>query len=287
MGIKMKDFIKKATSPKVLFYATIIFIASALATGLAIDYLFNDNEKRYTVAGIVGVFLALLIVYLLTSYIYKIVISLKATAKDKGNLFKLYFKDQLFRTSVNKSTSCFYILVNAFITFASSFTNYKWYYLSTSAIFFVIFIMQLYLITNLGDYKVKQNKVIAGLTIFMAMACAGIVVMLSLNEAAYSPKGLMIYWDATYVFVTFTSAIVGVVKVIKNKDYVIGRFLAVRLANAIFGMFTLTVTMLITFSEEFNQFSLLAIIVGSVAAVLIIAVAIAQLVLSKGKENSD
>ena len=287
MGYNMKDFIKKATNPKVLFNATIAFIISALATGLAIDFLFNKSHERYVVAGIIGVFLALFIVYLLASYIYRIVISLMLTAKSNGNLFRLYFKDKLFRTFVNKSITCFYILANAFMTFASSFTNYKWYYLSASAIFFVIFIMQLYLITNLSDSKIKQDKVIAGLTIFMAMACAGIVVMLSFNETAYSPKGLMIYWDAVYVFVTFTLVIVGIVNAIKSKNYVIGRFLAVRLSNAIFGMFTLTVTMLITFSEDFNQFRLLSIIVGSVSAALINAVAITQLVLANRNEDSD
>ncbi len=283
----MKDFINKATSLNMLFYATIAFIMSALATGLSIDYFFNDSEKRYVVAGIIGVFLALLIVYLLTSYIYKIVSSLKNTSKEKGNLFKLYFKEELFKTSVNKSLSCFYILANAFMTFVASFTNYEWYFLSASAIFFVIFIMQLYLMTNLSDSKVKQNKVISGLIIFMAIACSGIVILLSLNETAYSPKGLMIYWDALYVFVSFISAIIGVVKAIKSKNYVIGRFLAVKLANAIFGMFTLTITMLMTFAEEYNQFRLMSIIVGSVAVVFIIVVAITQLVLSHIKEDGD
>ena len=283
---KIKKVLDKISDSKVLFYVTIAFILAALILGLGIDYFFERNQTRYIVAGVTGGLLALVAIYLLVGYSYKIVVVLKKTYKQHGNLFQYYLHSRLFRTTVNKSLACFYILINAFVNFILSFSSYKWYYLSVSAIFFMIFIMQLYLLVNIGDSRIKQNKVITYLTIIMGVAILGIVVLLVSNETAYEAKDLMIYWDALYVFVTFISAVVGVVKAIKRRDMVIGRFLAVKLANAIFGMFTLTVTMLITFSEDFEQMKLMSILVGVAASASIIAVAIVQLVLSIKQKNN-
>ena len=283
---KIKKVLDKISNSRILFFVTIAFIIFALIAGLGIDYLFEKNQTRYIVAGVVGGLLALVAIYLLVCYSYKIVVVLKKTYNEHGNLFQYYLHNRLFRTAVNKSLACFYIFINAFINFTLSFSSYKWYYLSVSAIFFMIFIMQLYLLVNIGDSRIKQNKVITYLTIIMGVAILGIVVLLISNETAYEAKDLMIYWDALYVFVTFISAVVGVVKAIKRRDMVIGRFLAVKLANAIFGMFTLTVTMLITFSEDFEQMKLISILVGVVASASIIAVAIAQLVLSIKQKNN-
>lgn len=284
--MKTKKFLDRISNSKILFFTTIAFIIFALIAGLCVDYLFEKNQTRYIVAGLVGGVLAIIVIYLLVCYIYKIVIILKQIYLSHGNLIQYYYKDRLFRMAVNKALACFYILINAFINFTLSFSSYKWYYLSVSAIFFMIFIMQLYLLVNIGDSKIKQNKVITYLIIFVGIAVLGIVALLNVNETAYSAKGLMIYWDALYVFVTFISAVVGVVKAIKRHDMVIGRFLAVKLANAIFGMFTLTVTMLMTFSEDFMQMKFMSIIVGVVASLSIIAVAILQLILTIKQKNN-
>lgn len=277
----MNQFTQKATNTQLLFYMTIIFIVAALAVGLGIEFFISDNYSRSVAAGIIGIFLAVMILYLLSAYIYKIVINLKTINQAQGNLWKLYTNDKLFRTPVNDAIACLYILINAFANFVLSFFNFKWYYISVAAIFFVIFIMKLYLILNIGNDKKMQLKVIIWLMIFMSFACAGVVIMLWYNEAGFAAKGIMIYWDALYVFVSLTFAIIGVVKAIKSKNRIIGRFLAVKLANAIFGMFTLTVTMIMTFSEDFNELKPMAIIVGICAALLINAIGVAQLFLSK------
>ena len=277
----MKRLTQKITNNQLLFAMTVIFIVAALVVGLVIDFFISDNHSRLTAAIVIGAFLALLILYLLFGYTYKIIVNLQNIHQTQGNLWKLYGNDKLFRTPVNDAVSCLYILINAFLNFVLSFTNFKWYYISVAAIFFVIFIMKLYLILNIGNDKKQQRQVIIWLMIFMSLACAGIVIMLWFNETGFAAKGLMIYWDALYVFVSLTFAIIGVVKAIKSKNRIIGRFLAVKLANAIFGMFTLTVTMIMTFSEDFNELKLMAIIVGICAALLINAIAVAQLFLSK------
>ena len=280
VGMNAKTFFVKATNPKILFYVMIGFIISSLLVGLMIDFFISDSSERHIVAIVVGIIIAILAKYLLVGYIYNIVVGLKSKYKEKDNLFKLYYHDKLFRMSVNKSLSCFYVLANAFINFIYSFTSFKWFYLSISAIFFVVFIMQLYLITNLGDDRLKQNKVIAALIIFMGIATSGIAVLLNTNETTYSSKGMMIYWDALYVFVSFISAIVSIVHAIKRKDNVMGRFLSVKLANAVFGMFTLTVTIPMTFQGEIDSIKLLAIIVGAVCSILIIGIGISNLIIN-------
>ena len=75
--------------------------------------------------------------------------------------------------------------------------------------------------------------------------------MLSFNNV-YSPKGLKTFRHASYVFTTFIYAVISVVKSIKSKDHIIGRFLVIKFANAISYMFTFTITMLMTFAEKFN-----------------------------------
>jgi len=70
-------------------------------------------------------------------------------------------------------------------------------------------------------------------------------------------------------------------KAIKNKDAVLGRFLAIQLANAIFGMFTLTISMIMAFGDNFNEMKPLALTVGIVATMLINAVAVTQFVLAQ------
>lgn len=277
----MIQTIKKFLDSKLLFYTTIVFILCSFAFGLFLDCFFESQQDRFLIAGIVGLFLVTPILYLIFAYTYKIVVVLKLIHAKKGNLFLLYRKDKIFKTSINKSASCLFILINTFVNFVASFTSFKWYFLSTALIFFLIFSLQLYLISNIENSTKKQNEVVAYLTIFMAIVCLGIVVLLAANDTGFSPKGLIIFWDALYVFVTFITAVVGTIQAIKRKDHIIGRFLVVKLANAIFGMFTLTVTMLMTFSEEYSQIGQFSIIVGIVSSFLIIAIAIVQLVLFK------
>ncbi len=147
--------------------------------------------------------------------------------------------------------------------------------------------MKLYLVLKIGANKKIQNQVITWLLMGMSFACAGVVVMLWFDETGFSPQGLVIYWTALYVFVSFITAIVGIINTIKRKDRVIGTFLAVKLANAIFGMFSLTVSMLMTFSDGFEPFKLLALIVGVIAAALINGVAVAQFLLFREKEEKQ
>ena len=152
---------------------------------------------------------------------------------------------------------------------------------SVCAIYFLIFILQLYLLTNIDNKTSRQNVVVTILLIFMGVACLGNVVLVNFNQTAYSSKGLIIYWDALYVFVSLISAIVGVVTCVQRKDNIIGKFLSVKLANAIFSMFVLTVTMLMTFSENFSEYIIMCNIVGTVCGALIMYVAVVQLLLSK------
>ena len=266
---------------------TIASIIGAIAIGFFIDFFISENSSRLIVAGIVGAILALFIIYLFVGYNYHITNFLKATYKEKGNLFKFYLNDKNFRVPVNNAISCVYILATAFVNFGLSFSSFKWYFLSSSAIFFLIFIMKLYLVLNVGANKKIQNQVITWLLMGMSFACAGVVVMLWYDQTNFSPQGLIIYWNALYVFVSFITAIIGIINTIKRKDRVIGTFLAVKLANAIFGMFSLTVSMLMTFSDGFEQFKLLALIVGVFAAALINGVAVAQLLLFREKEEKN
>ena len=285
--MKVENLFEKATKKEILFYMTIAFIMSAIAIGFFIDFFISENSSRLIVAWIVGAIIALLIVYLFVGYIYHITKFLKATYKEKGNLFKYYLNDKNFRVPVNNAISCFYILATAFINFGLSFSSFKWYFLSSSAIFFLIFIMKLCLVLNVGANKKIQNQVITWLLMGMSFACAGVVVMLWYDQTGFSSQGLIIYWNALYVFVSFITAIVGIINTIKRKDRVIGTFLAVKLANAIFGMFSLTVSMLMTFSDGFEQMKLLALIVGAIAAALINGVAVAQLLLFREKEEKQ
>ena len=272
----MKPVLQKWTNYKILFYTTVIFIVSALITGFLLNYLLNNTNNGDWIAILGITLLAIVALYVSFAYIMIIYQQLHTIRKTNPNLISFYKTNKLFRTSVNKSASCVYLLLNAFICFASSFHTYQWYYLSVSGIFFLIFIMQLYLITNLGDNKEKQTLVISILTFCIAIALLVIVILLSYEKTAYASKGLMIYWDALYVFVSMTMAIIGVIHAIQRKDVKIGRFLTVKLVNAIFGMFTLTVTMLLTFSENWSKYKIMAIIIGYVAFTLIIVIVILQ-----------
>lgn len=283
----MKILFLKAIKQNILFYMTIAFIMSAIAIGFFIDFFISENSSRLIVAWIGGAILVLFIIYLFVGYNCHIIKLLKATYKEKGNLFKYYLNDKNFRVPVNNAISCFYILATAFVNFGLSFSSFKWYFLSSSAIFFLIFIMKLYLVLNVGANKKIQNQVITWLLMGMSFACAGVVVMLWYDQTGFSPQGLIIYWNALYVFVSFITAIVGIINTIKRKDRVIGTFLAVKLANAIFGMFSLTVSMLMTFSDGFEKMKLLALIVGVVAAALINGLAVAQLLLFREKEEKN
>lgn len=51
----------------------------------------------------------------------------------------------------------------------------------------------------------------------MGVACFGNVVLVNFNQTAYSSKGLIIYWDALYVFVSLISAIVGAIHLRSKK----------------------------------------------------------------------
>ena len=283
----MKILFLKAIKQNILFYMTIAFIMSAIAIGFFIDFFISENSSRLIVAWIIGTILVLFIIYLFVGYNYHIIKFLKATYKEKGNLFKYYCSDKNFRVPVNNAISCFYVLATAFVNFGLSFSSFKWYFLSSSAIFFLIFIMKLYLVLNVGANKKIQNQVITWLLMGMSFACAGVVVMLWYDQTGFSPQGLIIYWNALYVFVLFITAIVGIINTIKRKDRVIGTFLAVKLANAIFGMFSLTVSMLMTFSDGFEKMKLLALIVGAIVAALINGLAVAQLLLFREKEEKN
>ena len=282
----MKRFWQKVTHPKVLFYTTIGFIFAALVSGFIINFLVH-GENRIPNAIAMGIPLILLVIYLLVGYIYRITNTLRNIYQTQGNLWQFYWRDELFRTSVGDSIGCFIILCNAFINFTFSFFGFQSYFLSIAAIFFLLFTMKLYLIINLGHGEKRQQHVIMWLMLFMSLASAAVAVMLWFNKTGYIYKGFLIYWDALYAFIALTLAIIGVVKAIKNKDAVLGRFLAIQLANAIFGMFTLTISMIMAFGDNFNEMKPLALMVGIVATMLINAVAVTQFVLAQrlAKQN--
>lgn len=280
----MKNAMNKLSKSKVLYYITVIFVILAVISGFLIE-IFINNPVMSVVGIILCIILSLIVLYLLVGYIYRMIVSLTGAYRTKGNLFKLYKNDKLFREAVNNGVSCLFILASAFINFVESFNNYRWYFVSVSAIFFLLFIMKLYLIVNVDNTKAKQNRTITLLITLMAIANAGVVIMLCVGGIEARHKGLIIYWDALYAFVSLVCTIIALVKVRKGENEYLERFISVRLANAIFGMFALGVSMLMTFSEDFTLTIPVCIGMGVVSSVLILIIPIVKFALDKAKRK--
>lgn len=275
----MKKFFKTTSEPNILLWISFALIVLLLALGVLIVVLPHD-WRRILVIVLTSILMAAALAYLVASFFFVGKNKLGETYEQKGNVFKLYFKDRVFRLAINNSLSCIIIMATAFINYIMSFFGVEWYFLSISTIYFVLFIMKLYLIVKISDDQKRQNLFIGILLLFMAIAICGVVVLFVYGSAGSPIAPVMIYWNVFYTVFSISSAISGIVRAFNRRDGVAGRFLSVKLSNAIFSMFTLIVSIPLTFTEGMdNNVKVLCIVIGIFSVITVLAAGISQFVL--------
>lgn len=174
----------------------------------------------------------------------------KKKQQENQSLYQLLLKDLVFRKIITNGCSAIYAFLMAVINFSVGLYDRQIFYISISAIYATIYIMKVYLLCCVNSDKPRHTLHTAFMMTLMMVASFGVFILYIHDQAIFEPKDLIIYWDALYFTIVVILAINGAFRAHKEKNLFLSNMAVVKIANAIFSLFTFTVTMVATFDNE-------------------------------------
>ena len=262
-----------------------IFIAAIIS--LSFIVVLFDVHFRNGISVAVVAFLSLFTLYLIYGYTLLIVGFVRDTRRS-GSVILRYIESSDLRNIVNNTSSAFYAIIFGMYEYALFYVERSKFFLCVAILYIMIGVAKLYLVRHYGEIDKNRGKisaVLAAVFILISFALTGITVLVSVEKGGFSHRGLTIYVVAVYSFFVFVNTIISTVRFVRRRQFVNLTFLRVRQVNAMYSVYTLTVSMLTAFStnKEFNV--IVNKSVGFTAAGLIFCYAVYMLILWRKSRN--
>ena len=233
--------------------------------------------------------------YLLAFYVLLVIcfrvpnmIKFFKTVKNENKYMKKWFSDVHLRMNVSLYASLIWNVSFAIFQLGHSF----WFY-SMFAYYVMLGVMRFFLVKHTRKFKANEQKeielkkyIISGwLLLFMNLALAVIVFFIVYWNKTFNHHMITTIALAAYTFVTFTFAIINLVKYRKYNSPIYSAAKSISLIAGSVSMLTLETTMLTTFGTTegplFNQ--LMLSLTG--AAVIAFAITMAIIMIVKGHKE--
>lgn len=238
--------------------------------------------------------------YLLAFYVLLVIcfrvpnmINFFKTVKNENKYMKKWFSDVHLRMNVSLYASLIWNVSFAIFQLGLGFYHQSFWFYSMFAYYVMLGVMRFFLVKHTRKFKANEQKeielkkyIISGwLLLFMNLALAVIVFFIVYWNKTFNHHMITTIALATYTFVTFTFAIINLVKYRKYKSPIYSAAKSISLIAGSVSMLTLETTMLTTFGTTedplFNQ--LMLSLTG--AAVIAFAITMAIIMIVKGHKE--
>ena len=238
--------------------------------------------------------------YLLAFYVLLVIcfrvpnmIKFFKTVKNENKYMKKWFSDVHLRMNVSLYASLIWNVSFAIFQLGLGFYHHSFWFYSMFAYYVMLGVMRFFLVKHTRKFKANEQKeielkkyIISGwLLLFMNLALAVIVFFIVYWNKTFNHHMITTIALAAYTFVTFTFAIINLVKYRKYNSPIYSAAKSISLIAGSVSMLTLETTMLTTFGTTegplFNQ--LMLSLTG--AAVIAFAITMAIIMIVKGHKE--
>ena len=238
--------------------------------------------------------------YLLAFYVLLVIcfripnmIKFFKTVKNENKYMKKWFSDVHLRMNVSLYASLIWNVSFAIFQLGLGFYHHSFWFYSMFAYYVMLGVMRFFLVKHTRKFKANEQKeielkkyIISGwLLLFMNLALAVIVFFIVYWNKTFNHHMITTIALAAYTFVTFTFAIINLVKYKKYKSPIYSAAKSISLIAGSVSMLTLETTMLTTFGTTegplFNQ--LMLSLTGT--AVIAFAITMAIIMIVKGHKE--
>lgn len=206
----------------------------------------------------------------------------------KTTLGKRVLDDPLFRVLITSSGSMGWNLIYALFNGVLAIAYRSFWFLSMFVYYLILGGMRLLVVSPKKDRSAERwsdNAIMRTLgieMIILAVVVSGIVCMAIAEKHNPSYNTVVMITIATYTFYAVTMSIINIVKAHKKKDATMIMLRDISLAGTIVAVLSLERSMLGTFGNAEDGFSMtMEIISGAVAFVLIIVIGISMIMQAK------
>ena len=236
--------------------AVIICLLPISITFLVLSLIFLGTES------ILAIFSYLLAFYVLLVICFRIprIIKFFKTFKKENKLIQKWFSDVHFRMNASLYGSLIWNVVFAIFQLWLGFYNKSFWFYSMFAYYVLLGLMRFFLLKHTRKYKaneemvyeIKKSILCGWILLFMNLTLAVIVFFMVYFNRTFHHHMITTIALAAYTFVTFTFAIISVVKYKKYESPVYSSAKTISLIAGAVSILTLETTMLTTFGTTEN-----------------------------------
>lgn len=269
--------------------AVIICLLPISVAFLVFSLVYLGTESIIAIASYLLAFYVLLVICFRVPNMIKFF----KTVKNENKYMKKWFSDVHLRMNVSLYASLIWNVSFAIFQLGLGFYHQSFWFYSMFAYYVMLGVMRFFLVKHTRKFKANEQKeielkkyIISGwLLLFMNLALAVIVFFIVYWNKTFNHHMITTIALAAYTFVTFTFAIINLVKYKKYKSPIYSAAKSISLIAGSVSMLTLETTMLTTFGTTegplFNQ--LMLSLTG--AAVIAFAITMAIIMIVKGHKE--
>lgn len=269
--------------------AVIICLLPISVAFLVFSLVYLGTESIIAIASYLLAFYVLLVICFRVPNMIKFF----KTVKNENKYMKKWFSDVHLRMNVSLYASLIWNVSFAIFQLGLGFYHHSFWFYSMFAYYVMLGVMRFFLVKHTRKFKANEQKeielkkyIISGwLLLFMNLALAVIVFFIVYWNKTFNHHMITTIALAAYTFVTFTFAIINLVKYKKYKSPIYSAAKSISLIAGSVSMLTLETTMLTTFGTTegplFNQ--LMLSLTGT--AVIAFAITMAIIMIVKGHKE--
>lgn len=241
-----------------------------------------------------------IISYLLSFYVLLVVcfripriIQFFKTVKNENIYIKKWFSDVHLRVNVSLYLSLIWNVAYGLFQLGLGFYHKSFWFYSMFAYYLILGLMRFFIVRHTRKYKANEEVVVelkksilcGALLIVMNLALAVIVFFMVYFNRTFYHHEITTITMAAYTFLTFTFAIINLVKYKKYNSPVYSSAKIISLIAGSVSMLTLETTMLTTFGGDANL-KLNSILLGATGgAVIVFAITMAIIMIVKSSKR--
>lgn len=271
-------------------HIVVIIVLFPIATSfLVLSLIYLGTESILAILSYLLAFYVLLVICFRTPKIIKFF----KTFKSENKYAKRYFNDVQLRVNISLYGSLIWNIAFAIFQLVLGFYHKSFWFYSMFAYYLMLGVMRFFLVNHTRKYKaneeatteLKKSIICGWLLIAMNLTLAVIVVFLVYLNKTFYHYEITTITIATYTFLTFTFAIINLVKYRKYKSPVYSSAKTVSLIAGAVSILTLESTMLTTFGTTENPLFNQIMLSFTGVAVIGFAITMAIIMIVKGNKQ--
>lgn len=271
------------------YIAVVICLLPISVICLILSLIFLGPESIVAILSYLLAFYVLLVICLRVPRIIKFF----KTFKNENKYMQKWFSDVHLRMNVSLYGSLIWNVAFASFQLCLGFYHKSFWFFSMFAYYIILGVMRFFLVKHTRKYKANEQ---AEIEVKKSIFCGWILIVMNFSLALI--VFFMVYWNrtfyhhmittiamATYTFVTFTFAIINLIKFRKYKSAVYTSAKIIALISGAVSILTLEATMLTTFGTNESPLFSKIMLSSTGVAVIGFSITMAIIMIVKGKKS--